>query len=205
MYFACALLLLYVVSSSSSKPDDTGHGSPRFCRSRDCPKYELVKQYSTFEERHYEASRWVSTDIGMESYSSAIMHGFWRLFHYISGKNAEGKKIPMTVPVLVHVLPDGKGLSPNITMSFFVPFAEEKPPTPNDTALYLTSLPVQTVYVKSFGGFAFKSDYIDKAKSLSEELKALGKAFKEDSFLTAGYDAPFMLINRHNEVWYIAE
>ncbi|XP_078505086.1 heme-binding protein 2-like [Lissotriton helveticus] len=200
------LLLLSATSSSGTRSSaDADRTTPRFCRSRDCPKYELVKKYDTFEERNYESSRWVSTLVEGKSYSHAIVEGFWRLFHYIDGKNSAGIKIPMTVPVLSRVNPVGVKNVSDITMSFFVPFAVDDPPTPTNPEVYLSSTPAQTVYVKSFGGYAFKSDFVEMAEKLSQDLNTLGKPFQKDFFITAGYDAPFMLFNRHNEVWYIAE
>ncbi|KAJ1153207.1 hypothetical protein NDU88_005968 [Pleurodeles waltl] len=204
-FLGALLLLLSAASSFGTRPADANRTTPQFCRSSDCPKYELVKKYDTFEERNYEFSRWVSTQVEGKSYSHAIVEGFWRLYHYIDGKNTAGMKIPMTVPVLSRVNPVGERFASNITMSFFVPFAVDVPPTPVNPEVYLSTLPAQTVYVKSFGGYAFKSDFVEKAEKLSEELNTLGKSFKHDFFMTAGYDAPFMLFNRHNEVWYIAE
>lgn len=44
-------------------------------------------------------------------------------------------------------------------------------------------------------------DAIREVQSLKEKLKAAGKLFIDNRFDGAGYDAPWKLINRHNEIW----
>lgn len=58
---------------------------------------------------------------------------------------------------------------------------------------------------RGFPGFASKTTYIDTALALGKKLKEMKKTFRDDFFYTAGYDAPFKLFNRHNEVWFVAE
>lgn len=54
---------------------------------------------------------------------------------------------------------------------------------------------------RSFGGVAKYVDGLRELESLKEKLKAAGKQFIENKFDAAGYDAPWELINRHNEIW----
>lgn len=54
---------------------------------------------------------------------------------------------------------------------------------------------------RSFGGFAKYEDGINELNSLKEELRTAGKQFIENEFDAAGYDAPWDLTYRHNEVW----
>ncbi|XP_063774225.1 heme-binding protein 2-like [Pseudophryne corroboree] len=176
---------------------------PSFCK-LDCPKYQLVEQYDKFEHRIYEESRWVTTSLNADHYMFGIMNSFRHLFKYISGENSEGLKINMTVPVLT-VVPLIKPPTVNATMSFFVPHALENPPTPSDPAVYLKNSPPMSVYVKTFGGYAFDYTYSKKAKALAEELRTLGLQFDDSFVLRAGYDAPFKLFDRHNEVWFLAK
>lgn len=60
------------------------------------------------------------------------------------------------------------------------------------------------VYVRSFGGWATGSKYIEAAADATKALEAAGYATSSDHFFTAGYDSPFRLTNRHNEVWLLA-
>ena len=62
-----------------------------------------------------------------------------------------------------------------------------------------------TLYVcRSFGGFAHESDYVTNARELADALPASAK-YDKSYFYSAGYDSPFALFNRHNEVWFITE
>nr|XP_005992997.1 PREDICTED: heme-binding protein 1-like [Latimeria chalumnae] len=196
--FLCLLALNAAVGNSSLKE------LPLFCHKLDCSKYTLVKQYETFEERSYEASHWMTTLVEGLQYEDAMYDGFMRLFKYINGNNVAGEKIPMTAPVLVHVIPKGGDLDKNFTVSFFVPPASMSPPKPLDSRIYLDSHLAQTVYVRSFGGYMEKSDFVANADALEEDLKAAGKSFNEKYYMSAGYDSPFRPLNRHNEVWFIA-
>jgi len=61
------------------------------------------------------------------------------------------------------------------------------------------------VYVKQFGGFAKKAVWLENALALGDSLTKDGKKFQKDHFFSAGYDSPFKLFNRHNEIWFLAE
>ncbi|XP_028676544.1 heme-binding protein soul2 [Erpetoichthys calabaricus] len=176
-------------------------GEPWFCRELECPAYVVVKSYENFEERRYEASCWMTTELE-GSYTRAVYLGFMRLFWYINGNNAAGEKIPMTTPVITRVAPttDQKHLT-NVSVAFFVSPQVADPPKPNDESIHLSSFPAGNFYVRSFGGYAVEQDYIKNIKALMEDLKVAGLPFDNQHYIIAGYDPPFRFINRHNEVW----
>lgn len=177
-------------------------GLPSFCGSRDCPKYQLIKQYDDFEHRQYEETRWVTTSLEQDMFGISIMTSFRRLFKYISGANADELKINMTVPVVMSIPLTSAAQS---TMSFFVPHYLEKSPLPTDPEVHLASYPAASIYVKTFGGYALGYAYEQKAKALAEELQALGLQFDDTYYARVGYNDPFTFIDRHNEVWYMAK
>ncbi|KAM3931929.1 heme-binding protein 2-like [Leptodactylus fuscus] len=177
---------------------------PSFCRTRDCPRYQLVKQYDNFELRQYEETRWVTTPVNQDIIGIGMAKSFWRLFYYINGTNAEEQTMNMTVPVVMH-MPLKEQSAEKFTMSFFVPHELENPPKPSDPAVYLETLPASSVYVKSFGGYAIHATFVKQAKALAEELRSLGLEFDDTYFVRVGYNAPFELFDRHNEVWYLAK
>lgn len=55
-----------------------------------------------------------------------------------------------------------------------------------------------------FGGFTSEADAYENVKELKKDLQAAGKLFDGTRFEAAGYDAPWNLVNRHNEVWLYA-
>uniref|UniRef100_A0A8C3TI62 Uncharacterized protein n=1 Tax=Catharus ustulatus TaxID=91951 RepID=A0A8C3TI62_CATUS len=77
------------------------------------PRWSSVEDY---ELRQYETAKWVSTVIRGETQKEAMRQGFWKLFHYIQGKNEKEVKIDMTVPVTCLV----KSGCTDFKISFFV-------------------------------------------------------------------------------------
>lgn len=178
---------------------------PKFCKTLDCPKFTVVTSTKDYEERMYEASNWVTTSMVGIDYKDAQSKMFMKLFNYISGNNAKGEKIAMTAPVIERIIPgEGPACEDNFTMSFFISPKVAAAPAPKDSTVYLSTLPKLTAYVRSFGGFADETSYVQNAKELGEALPATSKYHKE-FFYTGGYDAPFQIFNRHNEVWFIGE
>ncbi|XP_067278078.1 heme-binding protein soul2 [Pseudorasbora parva] len=172
--------------------------APSFCRGYSCPMYTLVKEYQGFEERNYNTSNWIVTNIASTS-ESDIKEGFWKLYYFNQGRNSENKEIAMTRPVLVSVKEaDGLGAK-QASISFFQ--SDSDIPEPNDATIRKTVVPSGTVYVRSFGGIASDADALENVNLLKEDLRAAGKEFIDNRFDAAGYDAPWDLIYRHNEVW----
>ncbi|RXN30641.1 heme-binding 2-like protein [Labeo rohita] len=151
-----------------------------------------------FEERKYEVSHWITTDIAGTS-ESDLKDGFWKLYYFDQGENSEEKEIDMTRPVVVSVKEaDGTG-EQKVSLSFFQSNADI--PEPNDKTIRKTVIPGGTVYVRSFGGIASDKDALENVKQLRNDLRTAGKEFVKNKFDAAGYDAPWELLYRHNEVW----
>jgi hypothetical protein len=183
--------------------------APWFCHELDCPTFTLLKNHTDMgiELRRYEPGVWASTNVQGVKYDKAVSTGFWRLFKYISGFNVEQQKVEMTAPVTVRVLPSqGPFCEDNFTISFFVPYAfQAKAPLPSDSTVFLECRGSMDVYAKSFGGWATGGAYLQEAADVTQKLESAGLSADTDHFYTAGYDSPFRLRNRHNEVWIPAK
>ncbi|XP_074818281.1 heme-binding protein 2-like isoform X1 [Natator depressus] len=181
-----------------------------------------------YELRHYETAKWASTVIKGKMQKEALRQGFWKLFYYIQGKNekvAAGPKVAFTLCLclrlvqdrtfLILILPEMKiEMTVPVTclvksgctdfkVSFFVPFEhQDSPPQPTDPDVFIEERKGEAIFVRSFGGFASPEKYAEEAQALAIILKNAGRSFHEDFYYTAGYDSPFKLFNRHNEVWY---
>ena len=57
-----------------------------------------------------------------------------------------------------------------------------------------------TAYVASYGGWNSERKLIEHAADLRAMLDDAGVAVESTHYYTAGYDSPFRLLNRHNEV-----
>lgn len=178
---------------------------PWFCHDLDCPIYTVQEKTDMYEVRKYEAGMWVSTTEKGFRYSQAVSKGFWKLFQYIGGENDAKQKIAMTAPVRVSVSPGaGPFCEDNFSISFFVPYEfQSKAPTPSNEAVFLSQAPAFEAYVASYSGWNSDKKFTKVASELFEELRSAGVDVREDMYYTAGYDSPFRLINRHNEVWLL--
>ncbi|XP_077342212.1 heme-binding protein 2-like [Lithobates pipiens] len=201
---ACLCLLVLSLFSLCATEviteDNRIEGLPPFCGSYECPRYQVLKRYNTFELRSYESTRWATTYLNSGGMGIGMMKTFRRLFKYISGENSEGISIKMNVPVRITVPLLDSTL--NSTMSLFMPSALLNPPTPNEPSVVLESFPPTSYYVRSFGGYAIKSDYEKHSKALAEELTALGLAYDTQTGMAAAYNDPLTFFKRHNEVWF---
>ncbi|XP_027724200.1 heme-binding protein 2-like isoform X1 [Vombatus ursinus] len=163
------------------------------------PERWLYSQVPGCELRHYEPGIWASTVIRGGSQKEALRQGFRKLLHYIQGENETETKIEMTVPVTCRVQPG----TTEYKVSFFVPTKHQNsPPEPTDPDVFLEQRKGAAVFVRSFGGFASVEKFSKEAKALADTLQKEGQSFHSDFYYTAGYNSPFTLFNRHNEVWY---
>merc|ERR1711916_24259 len=199
--FSIVLLASVMAAASAAKWD-----KPWFCHDLECPEYSVDYKNATtgVEVRTYQPAVWVTTNITGIDYQSSVSKGFMSNFAYISGSNSAGQKIEMTSPVMVKIIP-GQGPNCNSTfqISFFMPAAQrDNPPMPTAENSFIQHTPTFKVAVIQYGGFANKWSTVQpKAQQLAEDLQAAGTEF-DPTVMTAGYDPPFRVINRHNEVWY---
>lgn len=198
MKFLVVLAALVTLSLAASIRDE-----PSFCHDLDCPKYTVTRKIDGYEERQYEPSKWVGTTIKSNSYSTASRDGFEKLFDYIQGANRDGIKIPMASPVAVKIVPLPQGQS-NFTVFFFVPFAyQSNTSIPTDPNLSVVNLPALTAYVGEFDGYDSNEELQKETTKIKSAMTRYGVQFVEEYSFAAGYDPPFRVIGRHNEVWLI--
>ena len=156
--------------------------------------YEVVKQYQSFEVRSYEASLFTSVKLPTNQYEKASSNGFSILAGYIFGGNDKQEKIAMTSPVSM-------SLEDSMTMMFMVPkeLDKTKLPKPNQKSIEFIEEPAKTMAAIAFGGWA-NDDKIEKNKvKLIEALKREGISHTK-RFYYFGYNPPYEVVNRRNEV-----
>mmetsp|Transcript_1961 Transcript_1961/g.5434 ORF Transcript_1961/g.5434 Transcript_1961/m.5434 type:complete len:208 (+) Transcript_1961:47-670(+) len=195
------LATLTVVSSAWEEP--------AFCKGLNCPVFETV--YSDPEAnvtyRVYEGALWASTNITSISYEDAVNEGFNRLFDYISGANEGNVKIDMTTPVDTKVLAGpGPFCESTFVVSFYVPYIYQDdanpPPEPTNPDVYIQYFPQSKKAQYGFDGYAFSfKKWIEPTQYLFNYLVAQGESFESEFYYTNGYDSPFAIFSRHNEVW----
>lgn len=156
--------------------------------------FEVIKKFDGFELRSYEASLFTSVKVPSGAYEDASSRGFSALGGYIFGDNETNEKIAMTSPVVM-------SMEDSMTMMFMVPksYKKEDLPSPNRKSISFKEEPPKTVAAISFGGWA-NDEKIEKYKNkLIAQLELNGIRYK-DSFFFLGYNAPYEMVNRKNEV-----
>ncbi len=157
-------------------------------------KYKTIKSYQDFEIRLYQEALFSYVTIPKSSYKETSSKGFRILAGYIFGGNEKTEKIAMTSPVEMK-------MDDSVTVKFMVPKSHniDNLPRPNDSQIAFKTEPQKHLAALTFGGFA--SDEIIRNKI--EELKKLleeAKIKHSEEFSYMGYNPPYQLTNRRNEV-----
>jgi len=157
--------------------------------------YKLIRAEDNFEIRYYPAATMAKISSNAKSYRDLGSSGFGQLAKYIFGGNSEKKQIAMTSPVHMDVGDTGS------TMAFVLPSAYKLSdlPKPNDPDISIVTSEPEYVAVVKFSGFANTAS-INKHKAILENaLKDKHMSYHGD-FRYLGYNPPFQLFGRRNEV-----
>jgi hypothetical protein len=156
--------------------------------------YVVDKEYNSFEIRTYEKSLFTSVKLDTKAYEEGSRQGFSILAGYIFGGNKKNQKIAMTSPVAM-------SLEDSMTVMFLVPKEYDKAslPEPNASQIEFHEEPAKRVAAISFGGWANNEKIEAHKQELEAALNAEGIAYS-NRFYFLGYNAPFEVFNRKNEV-----
>ncbi len=185
LIIAAILALIFIISQVYAMKSQSGIEQYPF---------KVVKTYADFEIRNYEATLFTSVKLTTNDYKKGSREGFSILGGYIFGGNEDNEQIPMTSPVAM-------SLEDSMEVLFMVPkkFDKNSLPKPNQKNIEFKEMPAKTVAAISFGGWANASK-IEKYKSkLKSALNAKGIDYT-NRFYLLGYNPPFEIINRKNEI-----
>ncbi|KAF7657649.1 hypothetical protein LDENG_00024130 [Lucifuga dentata] len=170
------------------------------------PKFTAQeKKAEDYEVRTYHATKWISTSLSGMQWDAAMNAGFRRLFNYIQGNNQSKVKVEMTAPVSCRVDPgSGPACETQFTVSFYIPEEHQaNPPAPADPQVFVEHRKEFTAYVRTYGGFSNEKLKHEELQKLVESLKRDRAPYIDEPYYAAGYDSPFKLTNRRNEVWIL--
>jgi hypothetical protein len=156
--------------------------------------YTVKKKYNRFEIRYYEATLFTSVKLSTKGYKNSSGQGFSILARYIFGNNERNEKISMTSPVSI-------SLEDSMTMMFMVPKKLNKDmlPKPNQSGIEFREEPAKTVAAIRFSGWANETKIEKYKQNLKAALDAEGIKYS-NQFYFFGYNAPYEVFNRKNEV-----
>lgn len=157
-------------------------------------KYQVLKSYSNVEIRKYEPAIFSSVMLGKNSYREISGKGFGILAGYIFGGNEKKENISMTSPVTME-------LGDSTKMKFMVPkgYTMNSLPEPNDKRIIFEQQNEKIIAAIQFDGWADN----DKIEYYTEQLKsslAKENISHTNKFSYLGYNPPYEVINRRNEI-----
>lgn len=157
--------------------------------------YSDLGSRGAIEFRHYPSAIMASVTYDDPTYKGSANRNFRVLAGYIFGDNRSNEKIAMTAPVHME-MHDGKS-----TMHFVMPegYTLVNLPAPSSAEVALHQSPEEYVAVIRFGGWASDDKIERKKQELHELLSKLGIEHY-DNFRYLGYNAPWDVLSRRNEI-----
>jgi SOUL heme-binding protein len=157
--------------------------------------YTVLRKEKDFEIRHYPLVTMATITSSAKTYRQLGNSGFRKLAGFIFGGNSTKESIAMTTPVHMDIQDSAS------TMSFVMPsnYNPENLPEPNDGDVKIVTKAEEYVAATTFGGFASDQDIEKYTQKLEAALKAAGVAYY-GHFRFLGYNAPFQLIGRTNDI-----
>ena len=158
------------------------------------PKYKVIKTYDEVEVRLYPKMVVAKTNLADKSFDNQGSNGFRTIAGYIFGGNEKNEKIAMTAPVVMN-------MGDSASMYFVMPKSYDKSelPTPNSKNVQIVEVAEKTLAVITYGGFS-SDEKIEKHRKQLEQILQKNKLQTKGAYLYMGYNAPWDLINRKNEV-----
>ena len=156
--------------------------------------YKVLKEYPDFEIRAYSKANFSSVAMPKRSYKEMSSSGFRVLAGYIFGGNEENKSIAMTSPVAME-------LGDTMTMKFMIPseYNLDELPKPNNDQIKFTAESEKIVAAIRYGGWNSDEKLEEKKKELIVLLASEGIEHTSE-FTYLGYNPPYEVVNRRNEV-----
>lgn len=157
--------------------------------------YKVIEKNKDFEIRWYPSAMMATLQSKGTSFRTIGYPGFRKLANYIFGNNSTGSKIAMTAPVHMNMNEKNAG------MSFVMPakYSEKDLPLPNDPDIHLVKSEEEYVAAIRFGGYVSDKDVAYYSARLDQLLTEKGIRHL-GNFRYLGYNPPFQLIGRRNEI-----
>jgi hypothetical protein len=163
-------------------------------RKIETPKYTVLHTIDGIEIRRYPKMTIARTRVSGPSMDQNGSSGFRSVANYIFGGNERNQKISMTAPVVMD-------LNDSASLYFVLPskFALDQLPKPNSSSVQISELGPTTMAVVRFSGFSTDAKISAQCavvQRFAEEHKLLHKS----EFQYMGYNAPWDVVGRRNEV-----
>ena len=175
------LVISFIVVSFTSKNIET-------------PDYKVIKIIDEVELRLYPKMIVAKTSLADKSFDNQGSNGFRTIAGYIFGGNEKNQKIAMTAPVVMN-------MGDSATMYFVMPkqYKKEDLPNPSSKNVQIVEETSKTLAVITYGGFS-SDKKIEKYRKELESVLRKNNIKTTGNYMYMGYNAPWDVINRKNEV-----
>ena len=158
------------------------------------PAYSVIKKYGSMEIRQYPNMIVAQTMLMQSTQEQKMSGGFRTIAGYIFGGNESNQKIAMTAPVVMK-------MGDTASMYFMMPkqYNSTQLPKPNSSKVEIVNERARVLAVIRFGGFSSEMK-IEKYKNKLAALISENNLKTTGPYMYMGYNAPWDVINRRNEV-----
>ena len=158
------------------------------------PAYSVIKKYGSMEIRQYPNMIVAQTMLMQSTQEQKMSGGFRTIAGYIFGGNDRNQKIAMTAPVVMK-------MGDTASMYFMMPkqYNSTQLPKPNSSKVEIVNERARVLAVIRFGGFSSEMK-IEKYKNKLAALISENNLKTTGPYMYMGYNAPWDVINRRNEV-----
>jgi hypothetical protein len=159
------------------------------------PKYTVLKSYGkNIELRQYPNMIVAKTNVKDKSFDNSGSDGFRSIAGYIFGGNEKSEKIAMTSPVVME-------LGDSATMYFVMPsqYKKDELPNPSNKNVTIQEEVSKVLLVVRYGGYS-NDERIESHSELLRQIIQKHHLKASGPFMYMGYNAPWDIINRRNEV-----
>jgi hypothetical protein len=159
------------------------------------PKYTVLKSYGrNIELRQYPNMIVAKTNVKDKSFENSGSDGFRSIAGYIFGGNEKSEKIAMTSPVVME-------LSDSATMYFIMPsqYKKDELPNPSNKNVSIQEEVSKVLLVVRYGGYS-NDERIESHSEILRQIIQKHHLKASGPFMYMGYNAPWDIINRRNEV-----
>ena len=156
------------------------------------PEYKVLKNIEDVEIRLYPNMIVAKTALQGNSFDKQGSNGFRTIAGYIFGGNDKNQKIAMTSPVVMSI---------GDTMYFVMPksYKQSDLPTPSSPQVKIIEESAKTLAVISYGGFSSDKE-IENYRTKLATILTKNEIKTKGDFMFMGYNAPWDVIDRKNEV-----
>ncbi|KAJ0067235.1 hypothetical protein NL108_013703 [Boleophthalmus pectinirostris] len=169
------------------------------CQHTICPRFTRKAQHETYEERVYEPTKWICTEI--QRPILPLVMGAQKTLKEFSERKSQEIGIDIVEDTWPGLLYQDSGRGMGYGMCWLVRPEVPLPDSDSDKLpVKVKTFPQTTMFVRLFSGPPSLEEGQENAEKLKEDLRKAGETFNDNIFYGAGYEG-FLSLTHHSEIW----